>query len=141
MRLNRFGQTVQDEWEKSAGIRNEIELDAFVVMPNHVHGIIVIAEVLERATSRSPLHSGPTKRSLSAFVGGFKSAVTKRIGELRGQPGTPVWQRNHFEHVIRNEKSLQGIRQYIVDNPARWEFDRENPLATRPEPKSVWLTA
>ena len=123
----------------------------FVVMPNHVHGIIVIAEVLERATSRSPLHSGPTKRSLSAFVGGFKSAVTKRIGELRGQPGrigelrgqpgTPIWQRNYFEHVIRNEKSLQGIRQYIVDNPARWEFDRENPLATRPEPKSAWLTA
>lgn len=87
------------------------------VMPN-VHGIIVIAEFLERATSRSPLHSGPTKRSFSDLVGGFKSAVTKRIGELRGQPGTPVWQRNYFEHVIRNEKSLQGIRQYIVDNRA-----------------------
>ena len=74
-------------------------------------------------------------------LGGFKSAVIKRIGELRRQPGTPVWQRNYFEQVVRNEKSLQGIRQYIVDNPARWEFDRENPLATRPEPKSAWLTA
>ena len=90
IRLNDCGQTVQDEWEKSAKIRKEIELDAFVVMPNHVHAIIIITDGSGRATGRSPLQSGPAKRSLGAFVGGFKSVVTKRINESRGSPGTPV---------------------------------------------------
>lgn len=138
IRLNHWGWTVHDEWKKSAEIRKEIELDAFVVMPNHVNGIIVITDALERATGQSPLQSGPTRRSLGSFVGGFKSAVTKRISELCGSPRTPVWQRNYFEHVIRNEQSLQRIRQYILDNPARWEFDQENPVATKPESADVW---
>jgi REP element-mobilizing transposase RayT len=89
-------------------------------------------------SSRSPLQSGSTKRSLGAFVGGFKSAITKRIGELRGLPRTPVWQRNYYEHVVRNEGSLHRIRQYIGDNPARWEFDQENPLAMQPESADAW---
>jgi putative transposase len=127
MRSNVWGQTVQDEWEKSAQIRKEIERDAFVVMLNHFHGIVVIAAGAGRATGRSPLQSGPAKGSLGAFVGGFKAAVTKRINESRGSPGTPVWQRNYFEHVIRNEDSLNRVRQYILDNPMHWEFDRENP--------------
>jgi putative transposase len=105
-RLNLWGKIAQDEWQKSAQIRKEIELDTFVVMPNHIHGIIVITDAPGRPTGRSPLQSGPTKRSLGAFVGGFKSAITKRIGELRGLPRTPVWQRNYYEHVIRNEGSL-----------------------------------
>ena len=84
MRPNDWGQTVQDEWAKSAQIRKEIELDAFVVMPNHVHGIVVIAAGAGRATGRSPLQSGPSRRSLGAFVGGFKAVVTKRINESRG---------------------------------------------------------
>jgi REP-associated tyrosine transposase len=140
IRLNQWGQAVRDEWDKSAQIRKEIELDAFVVMPNHVHGIIVITNAPERATGRSPLQSGPTRRSVGAFVGGFKSAVTKRLGALSGSPGTPVWQRNYFEHVIRNDESLNRIRQYIFDNPGRWEFDRENPLTTQPEFNDAWRT-
>jgi REP-associated tyrosine transposase len=138
MRLNRWGQTASDEWKKSAEIRNEIELDVFVIMPNHVHGIIVIANASKRPTSRSPLHSGPTKRSLGSFVGGFKAAVTKRIRELRGEADTLVWQRNYFEHIIRNDESLLRLRQYILDNPVRWEFDRENPFASVPESKDSW---
>ena len=138
IRLNHCGETVQDEWEKSAQIRKEIDLDSFVVMPNHIHGIIVFTDAPERATRRSPLQFGPTRRSLGAFVGGFKSSVTKRIHELRGSPGMPVWQRNYFEHVIRNEESLHRIRQYILDNPTRWEFDRENPRATQTESADAW---
>ena len=137
-RLNFWGQIARDEWEKSAQIRKEIDLDVFVVMPNHIHGIIVFTDAPERATRRSPLQSGPTRRSLGAFVGGFKSVVTKRVDELRGSPGMPVWQRNYFEHVIRNEDSLIRMRRYILDNPAKWEFDRENPSATKPESKDVW---
>ena len=137
-RSNNWGQIVQDEWEKSAQVRKEIELDAFVVMPNHVHGIVVISATAGRATGRSPLQSGPAKGSLGALVAGFKSVVTRNINELSGSPGTPVWQRNYFEHVIRNEDSLNRIRQYILDNPLRWEFDRENPTVLKPEPEYMW---
>jgi len=108
------------------------------VMPNHVHGIVVIAAGAGRATGRSPLQSGPSRRSLGAFVGGFKAVVTKRINESRGLPGAPVWQRNYFEHVIRSEDSLNRIRQYILDNPLRWEFDRENPAVVKPELEYSW---
>jgi len=74
---------------------------------------------------------------LGAFVGGLKSAVTKGINELRGALGTAVWQHNTFEHVIRNDESLHRIRQYIVGNSARWEFDRENPAVLNLEPAYV----
>ena len=90
------------------------------------------------ATGRSPLRSGPPKRSLGAFAGGLKSAVVKRINDLRGTPGIPIWQRNYYEHVIRDEESLHRIRQYVVDNPARWAFDPENPGATSPETGEPW---
>src|SRR5258706_12910393 len=89
IQLNDCGQIVQDEWEKSAQIRQEIELDAFVVMPNHIHGIVVITLETGRATGRSPLQSGPAKRSLGAFVAGFKSVVTKRINMTRGLASIP----------------------------------------------------
>jgi len=138
MRINDCGKIVQDEWEKSAQIREEIELDAFVVMPNHIHAIVIITEGAGRATGRSPLQSGPAKRSLGAFVGGFKSVVTRSINESRGSPGTAVWQRNYFEHIIRDENSLHRIREYILNNPSRWEFDRENPAALKPESEYSW---
>jgi REP element-mobilizing transposase RayT len=126
-RLNEFGRIVQDEWRKSAVIRREIELDIFVIMPNHIHGIVNIIDADVGATGRSPLRSGPPARSLGAFVAGFKSAVTKRISEMRRTPGTPVWQRNYYEHIIRGDRELLRVREYIVNNPLDWELDRENP--------------
>ncbi len=81
---------------------------------------------------------GPRPRSLGAFIAGFKSAATKRINELRGTPRVPVWQRNYHEHVIRDDASLHRIRQYIIDNPSRWAFDRENPSACQPAPAEAW---
>jgi len=125
MRLNELGQVVNDEWHKSSAIRREIEMDVFIVMPNHVHGIVNIVDV--GATGRSPLRSGPLARSLGAFIAGFKSAVTTRINELRHTPGSAVWQRNYYEHVIRNDEELLRVREYILNNPLDWENDRENP--------------
>lgn len=132
MRVNEYGQSVQEEWVRSAKIRCEIELDAFVIMPNHIHGIITIHDDVG-AIGRSPLQKiipshGPAKQSLGAFVAGFKSATTKRINEIRNTPHLPVWQRNYYEHVIRDEKSLNQIREYILNNPLNWEMDRENPV-------------
>ena len=68
-----------------------------------------------------------TPRTLGSLIAGYKSSVTKRINELRETPGAPVWQRNYYERVIRDERELHRIRRYIVDNPERWAQDAENP--------------
>jgi putative transposase len=136
MRLTDFGRIVSHEWEISATIRHELTLDAFVVMPNHVHGVVIIKESNVGATGGSPIRLRP--RSLGSFLSGFKSATTKRINDLR-RTSVHVWQRNYYEHVIRDENSLQRIREYIVNNPQRWDSDRENPMAANPEAKGVWL--
>ena len=78
-----------------------------------------------KAHGRAPLHR-PAK-SLGAFIAGFKSACTKRINEIRSTPGLPVWQRNYYERIIRNETELNAIREYIISNPAKWQEDEENP--------------
>ena len=129
MRIDRYGEVVRDEWLRSVQIRREIDLDVFVVMPNHLHGIVVIRDV--GAHGRAPLPLAPHRppRSLGSFVAGFKSAVTKRINEIRDAPGVPVWQRNYYEHVIRDEDDLYRVRRYIAENPLRWDEDPENPNA------------
>jgi len=70
---------------------------------------------------------GPAPKSLGAFIAGFKSAVTRRINGLRGTPGLPLWQRNYYEHIIRNDDELRRIREYIRNNPAQWATDENNP--------------
>ncbi len=127
MQLNEFGWVINEEWLRSNNLRKEIELDEFVVMPNHLHGIVFITESNVGATGRSPLPKGPKPKSIGAFIAGFKSAATKSINKIRATPGMPVWQRNYFEHIIRNEESLNRIREYILANPLTWRLDRENP--------------
>ncbi len=134
MVLNKYGKVVEEEWYRSATIRLEVELDAFVVMPNHIHGIVVIVESTVGAQGLAPLQIRhgcvPVQRkprSLSTFIWGFKTAATRRINDLRGTPHVPIWQRNYYEHVIRNEDDLNEIREYIVNNPLKWDLDRDNP--------------
>ena len=91
-----------------------------------------------RPYHQTPPPRGPKRQSIAAVVGSFKSAVTKRINETRATPGARVWQRNYYEHIIRNEESLNRIRQYVLHNPARWAMDRENPWAVAPEPADAW---
>ena len=93
-------------------------LDAWVVMPNHLHGIVV----LTRRTSAAGFAG-----SLGAIVGNFKSITARRLNRIRRTPEVPVWQRNYYERVIRNENELERIRAYIAANPLRWALDRENP--------------
>jgi REP element-mobilizing transposase RayT len=71
---------------------------------------------------------GVKSGSLGAIIGSYKSAVTRQINTIRNTPGAKLWQRNYYEHIIRGENELNQIRAYIVQNPAKWEFDRENPL-------------
>ena len=132
MYLNDFGKVVENEWWKSSEIRKELDLDVFQTMPNHIHGIVMIQEerpdpnkTVVGANGRSPLRMKP--KSLSSFIAGYKSICTKRINELRNTTGVPVWQRNYHEHIIRNEEELNRIREYIINNPLKWELDKENP--------------
>jgi putative transposase len=134
MSFKNFGIIVSDEWVKSAAIRSEIELDEFVVMPNHFHGIVFlrrgdrpIARNGDQPVAPTGQQRGPQSRSLGALMAGYKSAVTKRINEIRMMPGVPVWQRDYYEHVIRNDVELNGIREYIINNPLNWALDKENP--------------
>lgn len=127
MALNDFGTIADECWRAIPDHFQLVELGAHVIMPNHVHGVIVIRESVG-ARHASPLQPprGPAPRSLGAIVGSFKSAVTKRIG--RELNATGIWQRNYYEHIIRNEKDLQRITDYIETNPLRWNEDDENPV-------------
>lgn len=143
MRLGALGEIVLEEWHRSSEIRKEIRLDAFFIMPNHIHGIVWIQHEHSvddnvrtpdgvdgvGAHGRAPLQDSDLirpARSLGSFVAGFKSAITKRINESRGTPGQAVWQRNFHDRVVRVEQELEKTRQYIVDNPLKWHLDEEN---------------
>ena len=197
MHLNEAGQIVVQTWQDLSNHVSNVQLDAFVVMPNHVHGIIIItdragvvgtvseparttmgsgsaagsvgagsvgagsvgagsvgagsvgagSEPAPTTTTTGPgptagsgpaagpgsvgagLELAPTRSShgLPEIVRQFKTFSARRINELRGTPGTPVWQRNYYEHIIRDEFSVSRIRQYIAENPVRWDADREHP--------------
>jgi putative transposase len=139
MRLNEYGEIVASEWLNSAEIRSEIECKEFVVMPNHIHGIVYLRPLSgiqavdladeERAYCHTPLQS--PSRNLGAMVRGFKSAVGRRINEIRSMPGASVWQRNYYEHVIRNDADYNDIAEYIATNPQRWPDDALHPASPR----------
>jgi putative transposase len=188
MRENDCGRIVREQWLDTVRIRPQIELDAFSVMPNHLHGILwilgpkgehilwdtgyVIPDAVGPKSLRpnvgpngvgpganagpnagpNSIRSGPNAvrpyddgaqlllgpanpippmrpRSLSSWASGYKSAVTSRIRKFWNDPSVVVWQEDYFERIIRNEKELLNIRDYILWNPLRWKLDRENPEA------------
>lgn len=181
MQCQPYGQIITECWQAIPRHFPHAVLDAFIVMPNHVHGIIILSDLSDQkadgahgcdgiavanaavgakhsqdSANASPLpkHTGSgtgfgtppspsspsslsangmpngTKPgSLTAMVQNFKSVAARKINALRGMPGHPVWQRNYYEHIIRDVNSLHRICQYIAENPARWAFDRENPAA------------
>ena len=146
MRLNGLGKTVTECWNGIPRHFANVETDTFVVMPNHVRGIIMLTDTnvgagfprpLKNRTPHTKIPScvvtegegtSPLRRcSLGQIVAYFKYQTTKRINEFRETPGIRVWQRNYYEHVIRNENELSKTRQYIQENPLKWDLDPENP--------------
>ena len=131
MVLNDVGRIVVDEWTKTVLIRDGIELDEWVVMPNHFHGIVIFSTPVG-AIHESPLHESPLRMTvtqrrnmaLPKLIGRFKMLSAKRINESRQTVGAKLWQRNYYEHIVRNENELNRIRQYIIDNPKNWKSDR-----------------
>ena len=130
MRLNAAGREAGQCWLQIPRHFPNVELDEFVVMPNHLHGIVALGDGGRGTACRAPTverFGKPISGSLPTVLRSFKSAVTKRINALQETPGAAVWQRNYYEHIIRDEASLHGIREYIVNNPLQWALDRENP--------------
>ncbi len=139
---NPAGRMVQKVWGELPGRFPDIELDEFIIMPNHIHGIIVIVGAplvgargggADGDKNRADTRPAPTnaKPTLGDIVCAFKSLTTDQyiLGvENQNWPPFPgrLWQRNYYEHIIRDEDSLNKIREYIIQNPARWEYDRDN---------------
>ncbi len=166
MGLNAAGKIVQQEWQCLPRRFPRLQLGTFVVMPNHIHAVLIIRPDHESSLSgivggtrpgldgtplgtdhlpddtlsgedgsplpghTSPIH-GPKPGSIGAIIGQFKSRVTKRLWNLPPFTQTPIWQRNYYEHIIRSEKEMARIYQYIVSNPDRWDDDEENLLQQR----------
>jgi putative transposase len=130
MKSNEYGEIVLARWHDLPNHHAHLELDAFVVMPNHVHGIVIIKDV-------RPIE----RHSLSEIVRGFKTFSSQQINKKRGTAGIPVWQRNYWEHVVRNQEALNRIRNYILTNPERWHLDRENPERKGEDDFDRWLNS
>ncbi len=135
MQLSEIGMLVADKWEWLATQYAYVTLDEYVVMPNHLHGIIGVG-TRSRGGSRTAPTTSTTRsnrKPLGRLVGAFKTVVTKQINLTYGTEGRPIWQRNYYERIIRNENELDRAREYIVNNPLQWALDRENPAnATNP---------
>ncbi len=122
MDLNRYGQAVLDCWLEIPEHSKGVELDAFVVMPDHIHGIILMGPVGARHAVPSEEQFGkPISGSFPTVVRSFKSGSAKCINSLRDTPGFPVWQRNYYERVIRDEAEYGRILEYIELNPPNWK--------------------
>ena len=135
-----FCQVVENAWQAIPAHPHarHAKLDQWVVMPNHLHGIIFITDAIHgdeategKCRGKANLPVAPSLRnapagSLGVIVGNFKSVVTRRLNRLQNTPGGKIWQRGYYERIVRNERELNAIRKYIWDNPRRWADDREN---------------
>ena len=126
-RLKKHGHVITSEWLRTPVLRPQVALDEFVVMPNHFHAIIAIEDSRRGVLPYAHPRFQSPSQTVGAVIRGFKSATTKQINESRGTAGAAVWQRNYYEHVIRNDDELTRIREYIANNPFQWSLDRENP--------------
>ncbi len=138
MRLNDLGQLIQRVWLETGKRRSRVTLDEYVIMPNHLHGILFIQGGLNGNSVSSPPGQGravgsPLRRpslqagSLGAILAQFKSQATKNARAKGLWGNQPLWQRNYYEHIIRDEEDLNRIREYILSNPRRWSEDQDNP--------------
>jgi len=130
MILNKYGNIAHENWLKILEHFEDVSLDEFIVMPNHVHGIIVI--VNEDNAGNAYMHSLPntsrTKMLLSRIIQQYKSSVSRNIRKIYHLK-TFSWQKSFYDHIIRDEKDLSNIREYIYHNALKWELDKENKFA------------
>ena len=132
MQLNELGRIVVECWNRIPQHFSSAELDVCVIMPNHMHGVILLGTGGAKR-QRPPDRSQPNRRgevsspTLGRIVAYFKYQSTKYINQHRDRPGMRIWQRNYYDHVLRDDTDLQRVRQYVTENPMRWELDRLHP--------------
>ena len=135
MEPNAIGKIADTRWADIKVHFPNTELPAYVVMPNHVHGIIMLQEAVgtRHAVSASAHETfgRPVAGSLPTIIRSFKSAVTKQVNVTRGENPIVIWQKGYYEHVIRTDHELVQIGDYILNNPAQWQWDRENSGGTK----------
>ena len=123
MILNESGRIVKKIWLEISAHFNNIDLDQYIIMPNHIHGIIINNSV-GNGHARS-VNKNKINNNLSVIIGSFKSAVTKRINQLNNLSSFK-WQKSFHDHIIRIDESLNKISEYIINNPANWGLDENN---------------
>ena len=126
MQLNENGEIVEIAWRDLQNHYPHVELGTYVIMPNHFHGIIILIDTV-RAGLR-PALTMQKRHGLPEIVRALKSFSARRINECLNSPGTPVWQRNYYEHIIRDDTEWNNIHLYIETNPINWTDDEENPI-------------
>ena len=153
MVLSDTGRIAKASWVGLSSRFPAVSLDSFVVMPNHIHGIITVGAQFIAPDSDSVQFIAPASvpynhvgiaregamnraPTLGEIIRTYKAVSTRMIRQTANAGF--AWQRNYYEHVVRNEESLNRIRQYILENPARWAIDRENPDTSNPEPENPW---
>jgi putative transposase len=139
-------QAIESAWHSMLDVSDNIKLDEFVVMPNHIHGIVWI-----KGDGSYRLHPGTWKNddirrdeqppistkdntkfeTLSNIIGAFKTTAATRVNKLRGQLGVAVWQKSFYDRIVRNDRELEGIQEYIRNNPFKWKDDRDNPAGPK----------
>lgn len=140
MELSPYGDIVYRCWSDISRHFRNVESDTFVVMPNHVHGIVMIlGDFDEHAVGARLPRPYNRKPTLGQVVAYFKYQSTKRINEMRDLPAIKVWQRNYFDHIVRDPNSLKRICNYVLTNPLRWQLDKENPERTKVDEFDRWL--
>jgi putative transposase len=121
MEFNTCGDIARSHWQQLSQHHPNIIMDESILMPNHLHGILILESSIDY------------KKSISEIIRGFKTFSAKAINKERGLRGIPVWQRSYYDRIIRNELELDRVRQYIINNPRNWDADKNkpNPLPTR----------
>lgn len=124
MILNNLGEIAQEEIIKTSELRSNVEINHFVVMPNHVHMIVEFLQI-ENKTENIPRIFASPKNNISSLIRGYKSAVTKRCRVVlhTTESSDSIWQPKFHDHIIRNETSYETIAQYIDTNPEKWKDD------------------
>ncbi len=124
MKLNRFGEIVQEYVIAIPNHHHNVRLGTFVIMPNHLHAIIFLDETPQKVCKGGLFDEGNANSSLPSMIASFKSFSSRKINNLRNVKGIPVWQRSYYDHIIRNEDDLRYIWQYIEMNPQSWQDDK-----------------
>jgi putative transposase len=112
--VNKLGNIAKLHWQQLQECHSHLKIDEYIVMPNHLHGIIIL---LDSSIDRP--------KSISEIIRGFKTFSARRINTIRKQRGIPVWQRDYFDRIIRTDEELDNVRRYIINNPQNWETDTD----------------